>query len=142
MLADTDIGASDTWEFCDTSTNECVNVTGKLLGFATSRHTRHNHHRNEQPIKPCHACRWFEVRIIKVDGASLEYVVSYQGHSILPGEKMRDTVCKTSSPYTVVEVLTMHQAGSTYIPRPSRIALSEAASRDTGIEQVWIDRAI
>jgi len=127
------------WEFCDTSTGECTTVTGVLLGRASSHRLEHNHEPGQRAQGTCHACRWFEVTLIRAED---DYVVSFQGHTSIPGETHRHTVHRTRSPYTVIEVLTQSRDGNTFIPRTSRLALSEAAARDTGIEGAWIDRAV
>lgn len=124
------------WKLRDFDTDEESVFVGPLLGAATSHRRRHNHDENRWPTTPCHACRWFEVRIIR-DDATNEYVVSFQGFTQIPGERHRHTVHRTSSPYSVIEILTQQRDGETRIPRTSRMALSEAAGRDVGIEEAW-----
>ena len=143
-MTDIQYASPQEWELCDTDTGNCTTVVGVLLGFASSQREQHvGHAKNERPTTPCHACRWFEVRIIRTrENGQSEYVTSFQGFSVVRGETHRHTVHRTRSPYTVVEVLTQTRDGNTFIPRTSRLALSEAAGRDKGIETAWIDRAV
>lgn len=130
------------WRFTDTETGTTHRIKGMLLGAATSQRPQHNHpgERQVQGGIPCHACRWFEVRIIVTEDE--EYIVSYQGYTTIEDETHRSTVHRTRSPHTVIEVLTQVRNKEAFIPRTSRIALSEAAGRDDGIEQAWVDRAV
>jgi hypothetical protein len=116
-------------------------VTGVLLGYASSRRNRHTHPGTDTPPngRGCQACRWLEVTIIRHDSS---YIVAYVGRTEISGEADRVTVHSTRSPHTVIEVLTQTRDDTMFIPRTSRIALSEAAGRDDGIERAWIDRAV
>lgn len=138
--------APDEWVLNDTETGEHYEVRGTLLGFATSQRSQHGHAPGKHPgPRACHACRWFEVRIIRTTDD--DYVVSYQGFTTLPNEQHRHNVHRTASGYTVVEVLTQRRPDrvtgvlSTFIPRTSRFALADAAAKDEGIERAWVDRA-
>jgi len=134
-----ELGATCSWDLIDTNDGERHTFTGTLLGSASSHRTRHNHYK-----ATCNACRWFEVKIMltEVDDGRCDYVVSYEGHTEVEGETLRRTVYRTRSPHTVIELLTQHRDGGPFIPRTSRLALSEAAGRDKGMEQAWVDRAV
>lgn len=137
-------GEMQAFKLYDDASAELHEVEGELLGFASSQSKHHNvsgHYAPASSHRACKACRWFEVRIIRV--APGDYIVSYDGCTVVPGETQRHTVIRTSSPYTVIESLTQQRNGEApFIPKPSRMALSEAAARDAGIEQAWIDRAL
>jgi hypothetical protein len=134
-------GTTCSFAFTDTDTGDHFDVTGVLLGYASSRRTRHTHPGADAPPngRGCQACRWLEVTIIRHAGY---YIVAYVGRSIIDGEANRVTVHSTQSAHTVIEVLTQTRDDTMFIPRTSRIALSEAAGRDEGIERAWIDRAV
>ena len=130
------------WRLHDTHTGKTHTFKGQLIGAATSQRTEHNHEgvRADFGAPPCHACRWFEVRIIMtIDD---EYVVSYEGFTTFERENHRSTVHRTRSPHTVIEHLTQVRNREMFIPRTSRLALSEAAGRDDGMERAWIDRVV
>ncbi len=93
--------------------------------------------------------RWFEV-FIYVD-ANDEYIVHTVGRSLVVGETDRCRVERTSSPYDVIEILTVsvlssRQASAThgrraqapYVPRASARALAQAAEYDDGIQEAYI----
>lgn len=136
------------WVFLDDDTGEELSFTnGTLLGFASSQRRNHNHpNQTPRTAHPsgggpaCSACRWFEVHIVKHD--AIGYVVSYVGRTTLPNETDRHSCHVTLSPHTVIEVLTQHRGDTSFIPRTSRIALSEAAARDPAIEDAWVNRAV
>ena len=137
------------WRLHDTASGQHVQFKGQLLGAASSQRPEHNHDGERAPGggPPCHACRWFEVRIIVT--TEEEYVVSYEGFTTFDfnpntgkPETHRATVHRTRSPHTVIEVLTQVRNNEMFIPRTSRLALSEAAGRDDGIERAWIDRVV
>jgi hypothetical protein len=135
------VGETCFWSFTDTDSGRGVHAQGMLLGYGTSQRQHHNHSSDENSTSPCSACRWFEVRIVRAVDTD-EYIVSYRGCTTIPGEDLRETLHTTRSPHTVIEVLTQHRNDHTFIPRTSRLALSEAAAYDDGIEQAWIDRAV
>lgn len=135
------LGTTTHWDLHDTTTGESFSLDGVLLGYSSSHQHQHNHDGNRPGQRPCQACRWFEVQIIASDDGKW-YLVAYDGRTTVPGETDRRTVVRTASPYTVIEVLTQQRDGASFIPKTSRIALSEAAARDQGIEQAWVDRAV
>lgn len=137
MTDNVPLGGRSRWNLHDTNTGKTHKVDGVLLGFGTSQASQHNHPEHSRPIGSCSACRWFEVRVIRADD---NYVVSYQGFTKIPGERHRHTVRTTTSAYAVVEELTQQRGGRPFIPRTSRLALAEAASRDEGMERAWIER--
>lgn len=124
------LGSQRTWTLRDTDTDVVHEITGELIGAATSR----GRNRRSPSL-------WFEVRIIRVEDG--DFVVSLRGCTTERGETDRHAVHRTESAYTVIELLTQHNAtGAAFIPRTSRIALSEAAHRDERMEEAWIDRAV
>lgn len=140
------------WSFHDDDTGRDIDViNGILLGFATSQRSEHNHpiydplarakarHPAARSNPPCSACRWFEIHIIKHDD---DFIVSYVGRTTLDGETDRQNCHVTRSAHAVIEVLTQSRNGEMFIPRTSRLALSEAAGHDPDIEAAWIDRAV
>lgn len=132
------VGQELFWEFKDTDSQAHHKVRGVLLGSASSQRVRHEHHHG----KPCSACRWFEVRIVRNLDDPGDYLVSFEGFTVVTGETHRCTVHRTLSAHTVLELLTQVRGGETFIPRTSRLALSEAAAHDEEMERAWIDRAI
>lgn len=97
-------------------------IDAKLLGWGSSN----------RPDKT----RWFEVAIYRtVEG---EYVVHTMGKSIVRDEQTRARIIRTSSPYEIVEVLTVTHRGDTYVPNASTRALAQAAAHDTGVREAYL----
>lgn len=152
------VGDRCSWSLEDDANDNVTEITGILLGAASSQMRTHNHSHSQNKIlgsrqshpsyrdKPCSACRWSEIKIIGVeqmDGvepSKTTFAVSYIGHSTIPGEVTRHSLVITTSAYTVVETLTQVRDGSPYIPRIARLALSEAAGHNSSIETAWIER--
>jgi hypothetical protein len=136
------IGMTDVWTFTDTNDDTVHTFTGTVIGAASSHKSKHDH----RPQHACKACRWNTIRIFRVDQVvtvdAERYVVVYGGITTKTGETNRWTIARTSSPYTVIEVLTQsrNDGEEVFLPRTARTALSEAAARDSGIEQAWVDR--
>lgn len=91
--------------------------------------------------------RWFEVTIYADDDG--EYVVHTVGRTELPDERDLGRVERTSSPYDVIELLTVRRtsarhghgdrrASAPYIPRASARALAQAAEFDDGLHDAYL----
>jgi hypothetical protein len=134
-----------------------LEFTGRVLGLASGQRSYHLPHRDEfaAPGERCGACRWTEVTIYKrrlVDGFSEQvdesvwaYVVHTVGRSVVPGEVDLPKVVETSSPYEVVEALTVRRSGprgEVFMPPQHLRALSAAAQWDDGIRDAYINRAV
>lgn len=118
-------------------------VRGRLLGSASSRRPSHNH---AGPVLPegarCSACRWFEVRIVRVADDPAAWLVYTAGFSDLPGEVTIPKVVRTTSPWEVVELMTIRNSkDGTIIPRPNARALAQAAGHDELIQDAYVNRA-
>src|SRR5690606_10441289 len=75
-------------------------------------------------------CRWFEIKIETWQSAGdplgpAAYRVTIAGRTRVSGEVDRVTVESTSSPARVLAFLALGPPGAQYIPRISRLALSE-----------------
>ena len=76
------------------------------------------------------------------------YLVHKMGHSSRGGEKQLNTLIFTSSPFEVVEVLTIRSGGNgavrkePYLPMPSARCLAAAAAFDDGIKDAYVNRAV
>lgn len=106
--------------------NTPVSFTGRLLGSSTSFAD--------------HKDRWFDVSIyVERDGT---YVVWTVGRTLNEDERPLFKIVRTGSAFDVIEVLTVHHRGKTYIPRASARALAQAAQWDDNIRDAYINRAV
>ena len=105
---------------------EITYFTGVRLGYGTS----------ESADKD----RWFEVDIYRT--ADGEYVVHTRGCSRLPGEETKRRVVRTTSAFEIIELLTVHHGGKTYIPRASARAIAQAAQWDVSVRDAYVNRAV
>lgn len=94
--------------------------------------------------------RWFEVRIY-VDDEDY-YIVHTMGKTLKEDEHDLGRVIFTTSPYEIIEVLTVRRVSrrratdgdrtaAPYIPTASMRALAQAASRDAGIREAYVEVA-
>jgi hypothetical protein len=121
-------------------------VTGRLIGYASSHRDRHSPHpmTHARPGEKCPACRWFEVRIFRLEPADDQrgvYAVHTQGPSRVPGEIVKCRLVFAQTGYEVIELLTVRQ-DSVFLPAASSRALSQAAGLDRGIETAYVNRAV
>lgn len=140
----------------------------RFLGVGTSFAEQHTGHPNDRFVDRgtrCNACRWFETRVFRElvlppdvdDVASLDleeattvqlggYVLHSVGMSIVDGEVPRCKVDTTSSPYSVIELMTTRrmtdQGPEAFIAKPSARALAEAAAKDRDLADAYINRAV
>lgn len=112
-------------------------VRGTLLGEASSKSTHHTDHPTAYAERgePCSACRWFEVKIIRPTNGG--YVVWTSGRTKVPGEIDYCRLLETESEHTVIEALVLDRDERRFIPKTSRIALTEAAKLDTQLRYAY-----
>lgn len=148
--------ASDgrTREFTVSDDERLLTFNGRVLGLASGQRGYHLPHRGDhaEPGQRCGACRWTEVTIYSrhdpdpaVGSARITYVVHTVGRSAVPGEVDLPRVVETSSPYEVVEALTVRRAGpngEVFMPPQHLRALAAAAQWDDGIRDAYINRAV
>lgn len=133
---------------------------GVLLGSSTSQTYDHTGHadRFARRGEKCSACRWFEVAIYRrywIDAEDRaagidythdgphDYVVHTVGGSSVAGEKRFSRVQGTTSPYDVIELLTVRPVDrDPFIASQSARALAQAADVDRGIRDAYINRAV
>lgn len=135
----------------------------RLADISTRRHD-HTHDTAREPVPTrgwrCSACRWIEIEIFLVphpagDGdADDRYVVRQVGRSLVAGEVDRVTVGETTSPYEVIELLTVRRSpaaatrdrparpGGPYLPGPSARALAQAANYDDALLDAFENRRV
>lgn len=132
--------------------------TGALLGSSTSYSVDHTHAAGQHAPRgaKCSACRWFEVYIYRrarTNGAGptgnglvdtpADYVVHTVGGSSVPGERRFSRVEFTSSPFEVIELLTVRPVDrDPFIAAQSARALAQAAELDDGVREAYINRAV
>jgi len=132
-----------------------VNVRGYVLGSSSSRRDEHNHSPGDRPVdeggrRRCAACRWLETTILEeTDVTQPRYVVHTVGRSVIPGESDRPRLVRTDSASEVVETLHVSRrrlAGDgpeeTFIPRPSLLALAQAADVDDDLRDAYRARRV
>lgn len=132
-----------------------VKFNGYLLSRANSQQTAHTHstdfiidaaplpttERDRSGRKTrCSACRWFEVNLYKRDDGF--YVLHTIGRTIVPGEIEFGRIATTDSAYTVVELMTVRNGLSVFLPAPSALALSMASKDDKDIRDAYVNRAV
>jgi hypothetical protein len=127
--------------------------TGVLLGSGSSRSEVHSDHLGDYAARgtKCSACRWFEVAIyarIHDRDTGLyptvkDYVVHTVGGSVVPREKRFSRIQTTTSPYDVIELVTVRPVDrEPFIASQSARALAQAADVDDGIRDAYINRAV
>lgn len=142
-----------TFEFIDG--HQALTLVGDLLGYATSERPTHTHDTDkfayvntvpridgQRPWK-CSACRWYEVRIVKLSELDAkrygsEYAVYTIGQTRIPGETPRSRVHFVNGGYEMVEILTDRRQGNDFIPVPAQRALAQAAHSDAEIERAYV----
>jgi len=127
--------------------DDTVSITGKLIGYASSHRDRHNPHTGDFAARgeKCSACRWFECRIFRVDprhSRGNNYAVHTQGPSLVPGEFVKCRIAFAQTGYEVIELLTVRQSNSVFLPAASSRAIAQAAGLDRDIETAYINRAV
>lgn len=111
------------------------------LGRHSSKRTMHYRHEDSEyaPRKHrCSACRWFEVALYRTE---TDYVLWTCGHTIVPGEKSRIHIHRTSNEWRIVELMTVRKGETAFIPTPSASVLADAAKIDRGIQEAYVNRA-
>lgn len=137
---------------------EMLTVTARLLGFASSRRLEHTHGRtydtgrdHDRPARDaqasrCPACRWFEIRIFRVDDTRHPgpYLVHSLGPSVVTGERTFVRAEFAQTGYEVIELCTVRRGdrGEPYLPAAAARALSQAAGVDRGIQDAYVNRAV
>ena len=129
--------------------NPPMKIQARLLARVSSRREGHNHTEAvpERGWK-CSACRWIEIEIFRTHDNT--YVVYTLGRSALPDESDRPTVTSTTSPFEVIELLTVRRRigtpGNTrmsaFVPTQSARALAQAAEHDNRLRDAYENRAI
>jgi hypothetical protein len=128
-------------------TVEGQEFTGVVLGFGTSFDPERDHsHDPRLPVpktKPCNACRWADVAIMRVsseDNVPM-YVVVTMGKSKNPGEDQRVSATWTADPMGVLRALPVsgRNGAPAKIPLPNATAFRNAATVDKGIARVLED---
>jgi hypothetical protein len=132
-----------------------LEFTGRVLGLASGQRSYHLPHRGDfaAPGERCGACRWTEVTIYRRTSRADDplpehvddYVVHTVGRSVVPGEIDLPKLVETSSPYEVVEALTVRRQGprgEVFMPPQHLRALSAAAQWDDGVRDAYINRAV
>lgn len=104
---------------------QTVTFVGRLLGSGTSFAD--------------HKERWFDISIYVDDDG---YVVHTVGRTSKVGERALHKVVRTSSAFDIIEVLTVHHNGKTFLPRASARAIAQAAQWDDDIRDAYINRAV
>lgn len=160
-----DVGTTARWILPVDDGDNVASVTGKFLGFATSRREQHErgrsgrasavHALDETTGKPyalagerCGACRWFEARIFRIDDANDpldgQFVVHYVGASVVPNETQRSRVAYADGGHALIETATSRNLGQNrvFITPPMARALAMAANYDRDVEHAWVNRAV
>jgi hypothetical protein len=137
--------------------NGFVQITGQLLGFASSKRDQHSHPVNSAQQElidrihqgaRCAACRWSEIYIFKIvagDGPpTAAYAVYTLGPSIVEGENTRARLRWASSGYEVMELCTVRRGdrGTPWLPAAHSTALAMAADIDARVENAYVNRAV
>lgn len=113
-------------------------------GEAFIFHGRHlGHGTSEQPGKN----RWFEVDVYRRenvhDGVRVDdYVVHTRGMTAIEGERTLSRIEVTTSPYEIIELLTVIRERRQFLPRQSARALAQAAQWDDGVRDAYVNRAV
>jgi hypothetical protein len=145
----------------ETRGGETIHITGRLLGYGSSRRQEHTHgvtyesgHRTHNrsarngQANRCPACRWFEVRILRVtrltDATPNPYLVHTLGPSVVPGERTFVRADFAVTGFEVIELCTVRQGerGEPYVPAAAARALSQAAGLDRDIQEAYVNRAV
>ena len=141
-----------------------VQITGRLLGSATSQRLEHSHpistpERREVEVSGraigrtaavarCAACRWSEIYIFRVEGGdappNAQYAVYTLGPSIVRGEKTFANLRYASSGHEVMELCTVRKGdrATPYLPAAHARALAMASDVDVRIENAYVNRAV
>jgi hypothetical protein len=124
-----------------------LSIQAYLLGHATSHRPKHKQHRNGSfaaPREKCSACRWFEVRIFRLDPQRHReiFAVHTLGATMIPDEIVKCRLEFAQTGYEVIEVLTVRQSDTVFLPAASSRALSQAAGLDRDIETAYVNRAV
>lgn len=85
--------------------------------------------------------RWTEVDIYR-EKETGKFYVHVIGATTLSGETTRYRLDQTMSPYEIIELLTAHVGGRSYIPRQSARALAQAAQWDDDVRDAYVNRAV
>jgi hypothetical protein len=121
-------------------------VTGEILGRASSR-TRHHRHPSDRPPEPyqrCSACRWTELTLVRQTPEG--YVVISEGLSVLEGEIPYNKVRRMPTALAMVDSMyfedTRNPGAGAFLSVVGRRALLEAAQRDADVAEVLRGRGI
>lgn len=118
-----------------------VEVPGELLGLANSSRLEHNHATDYvRPGDRCSTCRYTEVRLFR---DATHYILVTLGMTIVPGETIIHRIRRLTSPFEVLEVLTVRKPGrEPFLPKSAALTLAQAADLDEGISEAYINRAV
>lgn len=134
--------------------NGFTQITGRLIGVASSHRTEHTHSVNfvndGRPTLStrCTACRWSEIYIFHVaagDGPpTSHYCVYTLGPSVVVGEKTFANIRWASSGHEVVELCTVRRGdrGAPFLPAAHARALAMASDIDGLVETAYVNRAV
>lgn len=136
-------------------------ITGRLLGFATSQRHDHSHSISSvgfEDAEPgaaargrnarCAACRWSEIYIFHVSGGdgppTGQYLVYSLGPSIVRGEKTFANARWAASGHEVMELCTVRKGDRAvpFLPAAHARALAMASDVDGRIENAYVNRAV
>jgi hypothetical protein len=132
-----------------------VTVHGLLLGQGSSRSNLHSHINDvAAPGQKCKACRWSEVKIIRLTHHNEErlgaYIVHTAGLSNVPGEMQKVRLVRTDDAASVISALIVRKFDrgelcESFITRPAQDALDDAADNDEKFQLVfdqWISNPV
>lgn len=85
--------------------------------------------------------RWTEVDIYREKDTG-KFFVHVIGISTQSGETNRYRLDETMSAFEIIELLTAHVGGRSYIPRQSARALAQAAQWDKEVREAYVNRAV
>lgn len=138
-----------------------VNITGRLLGVASSQRTDHSHSISSigfEDAEPgesargrnmrCTGCRWSEIYIFRVEAGdgppTSQYAVYTLGPSIVRGEKTFANLRWAASGHEVMELCTVRKGdrATPFLPASHARALAMASDVDGRIENAYVNRAV
>ena len=130
-----------------------LQITGRLLGSATSQRVDHSHNvagliTEPRGVARCAACRWSEIYIFRVEAGdgppNSQYLVYTLGPSIVAGEKTFANARFASSGHEVMELCTVRKGdrATPFLPASHARALAMASDVDGRIENAYVNRAV
>lgn len=121
-------------------TGGTYSFNGIFLGIGSSQKGGHEHPPDEFPKnqgEKCGACRWTEVRLYRLEGAKLRYIVHVAGRSSIPGERQYYKIEYVDEPELVVMTLTTRRGGQPHIGHVGMAVLQRAADFDDEIRVLF-----